>query len=507
MAGSIKIKNNINSELSILHTDDKPAKSIIGTDIAVAVDTINDFPLGASDGDTVIVRDLDRGGTFIYDSTKIAEHNGGTNFNGWIRQYSGAVNVKWFGAVGDGVTDDTVAIQSAIDYAFFIGGGEVIFDNVNCLITKPLTVGGNMNVTLRGGSNLESGVSKINCTGTHLFKFKSDQFSFLSLYNLSFYGTRLTTDLVDQSAGGSWAWSTVQGCYFVNFNITDILITGLHIINNNFQNHMFISFRGADYTIRDNYMNYDSTDTTKTGTDGCVTISASAGVNFSGNYITSMKTANAPIPLHVNGSHDIRVISNWLDGGANNSLKIGEGSDNVVATHNRIATIYSTNTPIFLSNVTDINVENNIIRGLAANANFLKMDSVIKRCTIKDNITNNRNEETVHGYNNSASTCVETYISGRGLYSIALTSGFYASSSEFFKVLTNTGTTTNLTIYIKSTSFIAGEYFYVKQTNTTYKIVVYDSDTSTAIYDTSVDTYTKARIISYEDGTCVAEQA
>ena len=111
------IKNNINSELSITHADNKPAKSIIGTDITVAVDTINDFQLGASDGDTVIVRDLNRGGTFIYDSSKIAEHNDGTNFNGWIRQYSGAVNVKWFGAVGDGVTDDSTLIQNAYSYA------------------------------------------------------------------------------------------------------------------------------------------------------------------------------------------------------------------------------------------------------------------------------------------------------------------------------------------------------------------------------------------------------
>ena len=67
MAGSIKIKNNINSELSITHADNKPAKSITGSDIAVAVDTINDFPLGTSDGDTVIVRAVGNGGIFVYD--------------------------------------------------------------------------------------------------------------------------------------------------------------------------------------------------------------------------------------------------------------------------------------------------------------------------------------------------------------------------------------------------------------------------------------------------------
>jgi len=108
------IKNNINSELAITHVDNKPAKSIVGSDIAVAVDTITDFPLDTSDGDTVIVRDLNRGGTFIYDSSKVAEHNDGTNFNGWIRQYSGAVNVKWFG-VDIEKDDNTSFLQYIVD--------------------------------------------------------------------------------------------------------------------------------------------------------------------------------------------------------------------------------------------------------------------------------------------------------------------------------------------------------------------------------------------------------
>ena len=76
---------------------------------AYTVSTIADLASVPSSYTTAIVKDLDRGGTFIWSSTGTA--NDGTVFTGatgyWTRQYSGAVNVKWFGAKGDGVTDDT----------------------------------------------------------------------------------------------------------------------------------------------------------------------------------------------------------------------------------------------------------------------------------------------------------------------------------------------------------------------------------------------------------------
>jgi len=43
----------------------------------------------------------------------------------WMRRFSGAVELGWFGAVGDGVADDSAAIQAAFDYFYRDGGGEL----------------------------------------------------------------------------------------------------------------------------------------------------------------------------------------------------------------------------------------------------------------------------------------------------------------------------------------------------------------------------------------------
>lgn len=51
-----------------------------------------------------------------------------------------AVNVKWFGAKGDGVTDDTAAIQAAIDAANTARGGVVFFPHGIYKITSSIVI-------------------------------------------------------------------------------------------------------------------------------------------------------------------------------------------------------------------------------------------------------------------------------------------------------------------------------------------------------------------------------
>lgn len=66
------------------------------------------------------------GGVFVWDATPRAD-DGGTSFNlgataraGWRRIYSGALNVRWFGARGDNASADDAAIQRAIQAAYDI---------------------------------------------------------------------------------------------------------------------------------------------------------------------------------------------------------------------------------------------------------------------------------------------------------------------------------------------------------------------------------------------------
>ncbi len=71
------------------------------------------------------------GGIFNYDASQSGVNNKGTIINGWVRQYNGNINVLYFGVKGDGLTDDTDAINDALNAfgqytAFYFPQGEYL---------------------------------------------------------------------------------------------------------------------------------------------------------------------------------------------------------------------------------------------------------------------------------------------------------------------------------------------------------------------------------------------
>ena len=175
LAGKEDITRDIGSEVQVRANKEYEITKLNATHLegAIIVDTIKDLlaldisKLEANPKVYVLgyheVND-GGGGLFVYDEAEPkSNHNGGTIIDstkgfptdwndssqlaswftgdgtgngGWKRVYDSAVNVKWFGAKGDGVTDDTKAIQTSLFFVSKINTYED-FNEVNEVYNKP----------------------------------------------------------------------------------------------------------------------------------------------------------------------------------------------------------------------------------------------------------------------------------------------------------------------------------------------------------------------------------
>ena len=161
---------------------------------------------------------------------------GSTTARTLANRFADVVNVKDFGAVGDGVADDTTAIQSAINSTSPFG--EVFFPEGTYKISSTITLpssSGLSGITLRGigwGSVIKptSAVSiAIKALGDVVF-----------IRNLQFDGISTSSAAALQFEGGLNNFTvSVSGCYFSTFANGIILLTDcFNISNNNFTNYL-----------------------------------------------------------------------------------------------------------------------------------------------------------------------------------------------------------------------------------------------------------------------------
>jgi len=412
------------------------------------------------------------------------------------------VSVKDFGAVGDGVVDDTIAIQAALNAST---GGNVWFPVGTYKVTSTLTVPSR--VRLVGNSKLQGGSSHIvSLTANPIFTATpvSGSYVFFDLYNMSVQGARDgTQEFATFAPSVSWAFSTVEGCYLVNIPKYSLLMTGVHFINNNFQNAVGLDFRGADCTCIANYIGFDTAHTASLATDGLLSITSAGAFTLEANYISSFPSPPstiAPIPVRINGSQVITLLGNRIDGGSGRCVEIVAGSQKIVFLGNRFASITS-NVPVFFSNVTQITFNDNVFDNLSAGQDFAEGASILLDIVVHNNQTNSRTDTTQHDFNPDVPNAARVSVIGPSLSAKNTTSTLYIRSPLYGRVITNTGGTGIQQLFFYPSIMQPTDMFYFS--NTGARLVVTNGDTSTNVYDSSTSGYTTGKVMCYVAGTAV----
>jgi len=233
-------------------------------------------------------------GTLVYDSTvQIAPFTpAGTGAVSRTIQnkLKDVVSVKDFGAVGDGVTDDTAAIQAAINAS--VSGGNLFFPIGAYVITSTLTV--TKNISFNGEDKF---LSYIKWSISTLIAISVDTVSPATFEKLGFRCTVPATiggvGIKLNSTSTQNAYSRINNCFFENCYIGIYTISALsYTISNN----IFSAYQGVAVIVQNTYM-----------------VDAGDSTIFNNLFSNSAASATAILQYSSGG---LKILSNKINSGA-----------------------------------------------------------------------------------------------------------------------------------------------------------------------------------------------
>lgn len=232
-----------------------------------------------------------------------------TNVQAKLRE---TVSVKDFGAVGDGVTDDTAAIQAAIDAA--PTGGSIVFPTGTYSVASIITLKSDISLIGYGAKLIRTGSNDHILSANFVDNLKNVHIEGLSFDYDQSSGVSIISNFLVELVGGN-----------------TLIAENLSIINCNFyrspsaafkiQNARYVNIQGCHFEECDDNGVY---------TLGCdyVTVSNNTFLNNSGRSIMLLVTSNSVISNNVvranqtafyeaigmQGGNNVTISSNSIDG-------------------------------------------------------------------------------------------------------------------------------------------------------------------------------------------------
>lgn len=244
------------------------------------------------------------GGEFYWDSTSVLTDNGGTIIKAtpatgrWIRVFQQAVNVQWFGAKGDGSTDDTSAINAAIGA---ITAGEVVFQpNLTYVISSTLTLSYPITIDLCGA--ILQFPSSVSATNVAAFTVSHDN---VTIKNGTINGTYNPSSDVPSPGVGPYGISNNAGKAYL---VVDRLTIS------NVQNYGIIASNGLSpritncHFINTGYISFFSSNTATGVIDGGLL----EGNIFDRSGINAANIVQPAVSIRGDNSSGLVYTSDWV---------------------------------------------------------------------------------------------------------------------------------------------------------------------------------------------------
>ena len=351
------------------------------------------------------------GGLFYWDAASTEADNGGTIIQAtaittgrWKRVLSGAVNVKWFGAKGDGVDDDAPYIRTAQEEASKIKGGLFIPEGkYMCLTPHPVT--GHVMLILDEGVDL-----KMDKKAWLTTDIRKGDGGFLSAAGNNTIICNIDGNAIPDSGDVSeidgWKEWAVSGIWIAgdhrnaeNIIIKDSIFTGLSYCvfpygakNYKISGNRFYKFRQSGiqfkgYTDTHNYRNIIQNNHFEEGGDAAVVfwMSASSG---NGHFDMNSVIGNTAINMNLRSSgyaYDVeQSVSEYLNRFlfANNTYYVNRET----STSKGGITISTARNSVVIGNILKADYTKTNGTGITTNSRFDIGDNISENNIISENI-------------------------------------------------------------------------------------------------------------------------